>query len=174
MVVGSFTSIAPAAAAVAVAVAAVIGGLLTVPDYRSRTRAQRAETNVRLAEAFANLMTLANGRDGGNILSESAVQRILESRAVGRLLDSLDQADAQNRDGIRDRLRNELEGAMLSGGVGLATQLAAISAVGELIRAHPDLLGHPGRAALGELRYQYAGRDALCHAIDAALARAVD
>lgn len=45
-------------------------------------------------------------------------------------------------------VNSRLHGAVVTGPIGLATQIAAISAIAELSKNYPDLLREPGRQVL--------------------------
>jgi hypothetical protein len=121
----------PAIGAMVLAIGAVAAAGVGVYEYRLKSRAQTAETHVRLADAFARLCPLANAREGF-MVSEAAATMLLAG------VDPDDSALVDSR----------LHGAVVTGPVGRTTQIAAISAIAELARNHPDLLREPGRQAL--------------------------
>lgn len=146
MLIASATSIVqgwvPAFAGLGGTAVLLLGVILGWKEYRHKARAQTdearvqtAEADTRLAEVFARLILIANGRDG-SLLSETAV-----SELIGRL-------DGTESD---DQFRNKLAPAVLPGRVGIASQVAAIWAITELIARHP-VLERPGLKALDELK----------------------
>jgi len=119
-------------------------------------KARTAEADVRLAEAFAHLIPIANGRDGTSHLSETAVSKLIEDVA-GQVDD--------------EELRRKMAPAVLPGRVGIASQVAALSAIAELILRHPEFLRTPGLAALEELKDLGVGYPKLEAAWNAAMER---
>jgi hypothetical protein len=153
--------LASASALVTAISSAVVAGVLAIglvanwQDYRSRSRAQAAEANAKLAETFAGLVTTANGRSGSHI-SETAAAYLLEG---------FDHSETD------DVFRKRLEHAVSPGPVGVATQAAAIASIAELIAQHRDFLLTPGTTALENLRAVVGAHAELKPVLEAALAR---
>jgi hypothetical protein len=79
-----------------------------------------------------------------------------------RLVTSVDGTETN-----ADAVRAKLAAAVLPGMAGRASQIAAIFAIAELARAHPDLLFEPGRQAL--LSLKPSGDETVDGAADAAV-----
>jgi len=156
MLVASATALVSALSSAAVALVLAVGLVTNWRDYRSRSRAQAAEANAKLAETFAGLVTTANGRGPNSLMSETAAAKLLEGFDEWR-----------NEEAVQNRLLR----AVVPGRVGLATQIAAVAAIAELVAQHQSFLLAPGNAALQELRRIFAEPAELRAALDAALDR---
>jgi hypothetical protein len=125
--------LAAAATAVVTAISVAVG----VFGYFGKARAQEAEANVRLLEAFASLVPIADGRITSH-LSESAVAKILVS------------FEGQIPTG--DAFRNLLRPAVIPEAPGVVTQAAAVAAIAELGRRH-KVIHEPATWAIQGLEY---------------------
>jgi hypothetical protein len=141
--------VASVATTVGAWVAIAAGGtsaLVAALSYRGKARADEAESDVRLAAIFGELVPLANAR-GGAALSETAVAKLLDSEELRTTL-----RDAGGPCELAVRLKPVLEAATVSLPVGRATQAATLTALGELGNKHA-LLREPVRSALIELAF---------------------
>jgi hypothetical protein len=118
---------------IAVAVSAVIAAA----SYGRKAEAERAETDVQLIRAFAELVPIANGRGPGH-LSDEVVRGVLAGHVAGEDVDPHGKAD--------------LGLAVIPTPVGRATQAAVLLALGELARRH-SILRRPVRAALSDMLF---------------------
>jgi hypothetical protein len=125
----------------------VAGALVTawrgVAEYRLKSKAQRAATDVQLAQLFAQLVPVANAR-GTVVASEAAINALLEHSDVGRLLG--DEAEQLNLRAVIQTI------GTISLPVGEATQVAALASLGYLGAAY-ESLRQPATAALEALEY---------------------
>jgi hypothetical protein len=145
-VIASFGSRDVAAwAAAATAVVTAVSVAVGVFGYFGKARAQEAEANVRLLEAFASLIPIADGRITSH-LSETAVAKILAS------------VEGQVPSG--DAFRNLLRPAVIPEAPGLVTQAAAVAAISELGRRH-KVIREPATWAIRGLEYLDAGDSVL-------------
>ena len=106
-----------------------ISALIAAVSFRQRQRGLRAETDVRLARAFADLVPIANAR-GPVVLSDTAAGKIAEQSFA-----------------TADERRAALAAAMILSPVGAQTQIAVLRAVASLGCEHP-ILWQASRAAV--------------------------
>jgi hypothetical protein len=160
-VVGSATTIVQSWLPSIGAVLAGAGALVAALEYRLKAKAQRVEAHVQLAETFARLVPIADGRDGSNHLSETAVANLLAS--------SPDP-------GTGDDFRGTIVPAVIPGVVGRAAQVAAMSSIADLVVKFPDELKDPGTKALKQLgvTVELAEQSDLTRAYEEALTRIAD
>jgi hypothetical protein len=141
----SVTAALAAATAFLAALGAGISGVAALRQYRLRAEAQRAELDTQLAQLFAQLAPIANGR-GVAVIPEGAL-----APAVERLAGD---------DRIAE-IPRFLKESFLPAPVGAATQAAAISSIAYLGRTY-DSLRSPARDCLETLDLRgYAELEAL-------------
>jgi hypothetical protein len=112
-------------------VGALVPVYMGVLEYRLKARSQRAETDARLAQLFAAIVPIADGR-GGAAVPDSVVNHVLSH--------ATDPHDAK-------ALSREIHDFAISLPVGRSTQVAAISSIGELGRSY-DILREPAQRVL--------------------------
>jgi hypothetical protein len=103
--------------------------LIAAIGYRQKARGLRAETDVRLVKAFADLVPLANAR-GPAVLSEAAAAKLAEQ--------------TYDNDVAR---ASALRAALLVSPIGAQTQVSVLQAVATLGCEHP-ILREAARAAV--------------------------
>jgi hypothetical protein len=111
-------------------------------EYSLKARAQRAELDINLARLFAELVPIANGRQG-TVVSEAAITAAL---SIPEVVDRVLGADNERE---RDLIS---EFAVVYLPVGIAMQAAAVRSLGYLGEEY-EQLREPARAALNALRY---------------------
>jgi hypothetical protein len=133
MTLAGVSAVLVAFAALVGAIGGVVGYVLKVKEERRLRQSMRAELDVKLSKLFAELMPLANAR-GESIVSEAAVSHLVQRGAV---------------DGGEEC---SLNAAVVTIPVGVPTQAAAISVIGQLGADH-SVLRRPARDALESLRF---------------------
>lgn len=108
-----------------------LSAFIAALGYHQQSRGLRAETDVRLARAFAELVPLANAR-GPGLLSEAAAGKLAE--------DDYPTADSRSQ---------ALNSAILTSPVGKQTQIAVLQVIASLGTEHP-ILWEAARAAVEE------------------------
>jgi hypothetical protein len=112
-------------------------------EYRLKAKAERAESDTKLARLFADLIPLADGYPDARLPEGLAVALIEE----GVLTREDFEVDPATR---RSKAAAMLEGAMVHSPVGLATMLATLQAVAELGARH-EVLTRPADVAITTL-----------------------
>ena len=113
-----------------------VSAFVAALGYRHQARGHRAETDVRLVTAFAELVPIANAR-GPAVLAEPAASRIAEWAHKDDSLTPVQQSDL-------------LGGALALTPVGAQTQLAVIRAIASLGCEHA-ILWEASKAAVQEV-----------------------
>lgn len=131
------------AQAIAISVGAIASGasaIVAAVEYRTKRHAERAESDIKLATIFAELVRVANGYGRPAELPDALVSAVFEAGLVSR--DDLATGKAS-------RL---ISGAMPRQPTGLAMQCAAMRSIAELGIRHEVLL-QPARSAIQALNY---------------------
>lgn len=140
----------------------VLGSLVAVfqalSEYRLKAQAQRAEIDINLSRLFAELVPIANGRQG-TVVSEAGMTAVFSSPEI------MQRLIAGVNDWERDVIR---EFAILDLPVGQAMQAAAVRSLGYLGEEYRQLR-EPASAALNALDYLAAYDGPLKNAHDGAL-----
>jgi hypothetical protein len=126
-----------ALAALVAAIGGVVGAAVAIREYRLKARVQRAEMDIHLAQLFAQLVPIANGR-GQPALLDAALAPILEKVVADGL--------------ATEDLKAILDAAFVSAPVGVATQAAAMASMGYL-GAEYEALRDSASQSLLALRY---------------------
>lgn len=141
-------------------VGSLVAAFQVLSEYRLKAQSQRAEIDINLSRLFAELVPIANGRQGTEV-SEAAMTAVFAST------DIMQRMLAAENDRARDVIR---EFAVIDKPVGLAMQAAAVRSLGYLGEEYHQLR-EPARAAL--LALDYFERGALSSAHDGAMAAIV-